>query len=324
MFSRGSPALIKTIAWVGFAAAWAGQNGSAEVSFFVQREGSPDDTGLSLFLEASSPMHMQEFEDPELRLNGTQLSGVLVGELGLSWTCVGNEPFQPFLASSTAFNAPNKIYNYALVAYGVLTITPAPNTPVGALGAWIFDDGRAADSAYLVQVVELDGTLWEGVLVNEIPLNSRGHEIEGFIGAVSSVGIATLTITPIDLATGLFQLDTFELDHVMASPLPPPPPPPPPPAEDVEQEDEGGFDEPADDSGDQPAAPDDRCLRHPRKHHRHPHAAHSRCHDRDGRHPGNRHGGHHKAVGGKNRNEQAKFPPLASSKNRQSKRTGKK
>jgi len=324
MFSRGSPALIKTIAWVGFATAWTAQNSSAETAFFMQREGSANDTGLADFLTASSPIYVQDFENPELRANGTQLSGVMVGELGLSWTCVGNGPFQPFLAASTAFNAPNKIHNYALVAFGVLTITPDPNTPVAALGAWIFDDGRAADSAYLVQVVELDGTIWESLLVNEIPLNSRGHEIEGFIGAVSSVGIASLTITPIDPVTGLFQLDTFELDYLMASPLPPPPPPPPPPPDDEQQNGDGELDEDAVDQDDNATAPDDRCLRHPRRHHRHPHVGHSRCRDRDGRHPGNRCGGHYRAAGGKERDKPAKSPPAAHPRIPKPKRTGRK
>lgn len=293
MCKQGCPAAVGTIIGVWFTLFLACGTAFAEVTFFIQREGSPEDDGVALFVAAGGDVSVQDFEDPALGGDGAQLPGISVGDLALSWDCNCNGPFVPLLGVSSAFSAPNKIYRVALVSCGTLTISPSQETPVAALGLWIFDDGRAADSAYLVQVLELDGSYWQATLVNVIPLNSRGHEIEGFIGAVSSVGIASFTIVPVNPEAGLFQMDTFEIDHLMAAALPPPPPPdPPPPGEPGDEGEAGdGDDDPdasADEDNDGGPSSDDRCVRHPRKHHRHPHAAntpHRGCSQRSPKHP---------------------------------------
>jgi hypothetical protein len=86
---------------------------------------------------------------------------------------------------------------------------------------WVFDDGRAIDAAYRMDVLDRAGRTWSARLENVIPFNSHGHEIEGFIGVFSPVPIAAITLTPIDPATGQPVADDFAVDHLIIGDRPP-------------------------------------------------------------------------------------------------------
>lgn len=200
----------------------------ADVSFYFQREGSPDDDGEVLFGEHASDVIVQDFEDPELGPDGAEMSTVPVGDMQLNLTavCPDGEPFVPFKAYVSDFYFEYKLYATALISFSSLTFRPHlshqidPRRRMLAIGAWIYDDGGALDSAYQIDVIELDGNAWQAVLENEIPLDSRHHEIEGFFGVISDVGIAQVTITAIDPETGQVNPDTFEVDYLRFAEVP--------------------------------------------------------------------------------------------------------
>ncbi len=195
---------------------------SGDVAFYFQREGSPDDVGEALFGEEAGALAVQDFEDPELGPDGADLTVLPVGdvEFGLSAAYPDGEPFMPFKWYVPSFYFEDKLYATVLVSFSSLTFTPQSEQPVRALGAWVYDDGGALDSAYRIDVAELDGATSHAVLENEIPLDGSYHEIEGFFGVVSDVGIAEVTITAIDPVSGEANPDTFEVDHVRVAEAP--------------------------------------------------------------------------------------------------------
>ncbi len=247
---------------------------SADVTFFLQREGSPDDNGRALFIEAIGDYAEQDFEDPALGADGARLSTIPVGDFQLEIyaSLSDGTPYYPFLFSSSEFDVEGKLYHLALVCGSTSTLTLQPDQLLGAFGAWIFDDGNRLDSAYLIEVTELDGNTQQAVLENEIPLNDYNFEIEGFFGVVSDVGIAELSITAIDPATGQIHLDVFEIDHLMVAGLP--------------VIDEGDDDDDEDDVGDEDGDGDSRCL-NPRGKRLHRHRRH-KCAGVDDDHPSHR------------------------------------
>ncbi|MBN2563023.1 MAG: hypothetical protein JXQ75_19030 [Phycisphaerae bacterium] len=173
---------------------------------------------MALLVQAVDTCSVQDFENTEQIPEETPISTLGVGGFKVEVLCAcGSTPFEPYTAASPEFNAEGKIYNLVLIAGTSMTLMPHPEQVVGALGTWIFDDGGALDSAYLVRVTELDGKIWQAVLENEIPLGAHNHEIEGFIGAVSDVGIAELTVTAIDPDTGEAHADSFEIDHLIVA-----------------------------------------------------------------------------------------------------------
>lgn len=197
----------------------------AGVTFFTQREGSPDDDGFARFIESAGAVAEQDFESPDIGPYYASSSAIPVGdfELTLSSFLLDGTPFAAGLFDSVEFDVEGEIYSIAFFSATTLRITPEPDQRILACGAWIFDDLRTFDAAYLIQVTELDGSIWQAVLENEIEFNEYGHEIEGFFGAVSDVGIVELTITAIDPESGDPIADYFEIDHLWADadPLPP-------------------------------------------------------------------------------------------------------
>jgi len=191
---------------------------SAEVVFFVEGHGAPEASGHADFRQAVGDSAEQDFEDPALGEDFTVLPSLPIGDLELQLDCVlfDGTPFPPFLFSSIEFDVEGRVYSRALVVGTSMTIRPPAGQSLGAFGTWIFDDGGVLDSAYLAEVTETDGSVWEVILENDIPHNPYGHEIEGFIGVVSDVGIRQITITSIDPETGEAHPDGFEIDHVMA------------------------------------------------------------------------------------------------------------
>jgi len=209
----------------------------AEVTFHLQREGAPDDGGLEQFQAAAAPLAVADYEDPLLGGPGATVGGLFIDPETFvavrgTW---GGDYFDPLIASSPEFNAPDRFFNNAIVAGVALRVEAPADKPLHAVGMWIFDDGREADSAYLVTVTEADGAVWTAVLENDIPLNAKFHEIEGFVGAISTVGISQVDVLAVDPLTLAPHFDFFEVDFVMAALMPPPSEPPyeeDPPADD--------------------------------------------------------------------------------------------
>jgi hypothetical protein len=198
---------------------------SAEVVFFVEGHGSPEASGHADFCQAVGDAAEQDFEDPALGQDFTVLPSLPIGDMELQLDCVlfDGTPFPPFLFTSPEFDVEGRVYHRALVVGTSMTIEPPAGQSLVAFGTWIFDDGGVLDSAYIAEVTETDGSVWEVILENDIPHNPYGHEIEGFVGVVSDVGISQITITSIDPETGETHPDGFEIDHVkaVAAALPP-------------------------------------------------------------------------------------------------------
>lgn len=201
-----------TVSW--FAA--GPPDAAAEVTFHLHRHGTETDTGHPDFLAALIDGYVEDFEHPDMIPNETEVPMLTFGGNELHFAGEWDGPFMPYIGYSTAFNVQGRVYRNVLVSGYQLTITPGTNTHLRALGMWIFDDRRALDSAYLIEVVETDGTVWTAVLENQIPRNSNGHEIEGFAGAVSDVGIASMRIVAVNPSTLAPHSDFFEVDHLLA------------------------------------------------------------------------------------------------------------
>ncbi len=226
--NKPSLARRKTLFIIGLVCATLTTATAADVTFHVQRHLWPDDNGQASFRQSAGQVVELDFDDPALGPTGTRFSSLAVGDfrLELTATAANGAPLVPYSFSSPWFDVEGRFFNTALVGGRSMTITADPDQLVLALGTWIFDNGGTIDSAYLVEVTELDGQSWHVVLDNGIA--TFIYEIEGFVGAVSDVGIADMTITAIDRETGLPHADTFEIDYlkVAGDPFPPEPPEP--------------------------------------------------------------------------------------------------
>lgn len=108
----------------------------------------------------------------------------------------------------------NQIYGGALVVATGATIAPLPGeAEAGAIGFWIYDDGKLRDSIYLVTVTDTCGNVVDAIVENDEP-RLGGYEVEGFFGVVSEYGIVELVITVLDAETGEPWADPLELDHL--------------------------------------------------------------------------------------------------------------
>ena len=190
--------------------AWAG----AEVTVFVERFGS-DDVGATLFLERVGVVVVEDFDDRDRFDLGTRVPVLELGAVKLSLESDWNGPYVPEIYRSTEYEFEDRFFDQGLIGGVTLRLIADRGQVPRALGMWVFDDNHALDSAYLIEVLECDGTAWAWVLENEIGMNEYGHELEGFVGVVSDVGIARMTITAIDPVTGEPNGDLFEIDNVV-------------------------------------------------------------------------------------------------------------
>ena len=104
---------------------------------------------------------------------------------------------QEILCSPSAFAAAGGVFGtvedrslFNQDSNGVLTanLTFAFSQPVAGFGLWIFDDVAATPDSFTMTVTESGGaTTTSGVL--DAAAGALGHQVEGFIGATSSVGI---------------------------------------------------------------------------------------------------------------------------------------
>lgn len=117
--------------------------------------------------------------------------------------------------STFYFAYPNAVDFQALVmGSNTATLTFASDDVlVGGLGFWVFDDGNARDSAYLIQATDQLGHSTEVILESATP-RINGYQMEGFAGVTSRVGLTVVKITPIDPITGEPWLDIFEIDSL--------------------------------------------------------------------------------------------------------------
>lgn len=190
---------------------------AGDVTFYLHRHGSPQDSAYDAFGAAAGDVRTEDFEDADRFVQGQPVDALAWEDGAVNLAGDWNGPYVPVVFFSTAFNVPDRVFSNALLVGFGLTVTPAEGTAVRAAGLWIFDDQRSLDSAYLVEVVETNGAAWTAVLENEIPPDGQGHEIEGFAGAVSDVGIASFRVRSVDPATQAPQGDLFEVDHLVVS-----------------------------------------------------------------------------------------------------------
>jgi len=224
--------------------AWLAPAASANVSFFIERFGSTDN-GEARFLAAVGTVRTEGFEDPTRFPAGAQVPSLPVGSISLALDSVSSGgPFIPVVFFSEEFAFPGRFFSKALVSGTHLVLSSGVGEVPRAIGLWIFDDNNGLDSAYSITVEECDGTIATTELENHIPLNPFGHELEGFVGAVSAVGILSLTITAIDPVTRLPNGDLFEIDELRVAAFPAPRfcvdmnPQPPPEADDPADSDD--------------------------------------------------------------------------------------
>lgn len=246
--------------------AWLAPAASANVSFFIERFGSTDN-GEARFLAAAGTVQAEGFEDPIRFPEGAAVPILPFGGISLALDGVSTGgPFVPVVFFSEEFAFPGRFFGKALVSGTHLVLSAGGGEVPRAIGLWIFDDDNGLDSAYSITVEECDGSIATANLENQIPLNPFGHELEGFVGAVSAVGIASLTITAIDPVTRLPNGDLFEIDELRLAAFPVPRscvdliPQPPPEADDPANSDDPEDAVDADDSRD---AEESEHTRHP-------------------------------------------------------------
>ncbi|MCZ6684106.1 MAG: hypothetical protein O7B26_13075 [Planctomycetota bacterium] len=182
---------------------------------FLQRHGSPEDNGYMDFVQTAPDAVVEDFEDPSFFTVGAEVH-VLTGAgtkiyLESEW----NGPYVPQVFASSEFEYPGQFYNQALIGGTELRLIADPGDAPRAIGLWIFDDNSAFDSVYRIRIAECNGRGDEVILANETEFTVYGHELEGFVGAVSEVGICSFSITAIDPVTELPHGDIFEIDHLM-------------------------------------------------------------------------------------------------------------
>lgn len=182
---------------------------------FLQRQGSPDDNGYMDFVESAPGAVLEDFEDPSLFAEGTAVAALTGAGIKVDLEGEWNGPYVPEVFASSEFNYPEAFYNQALIGGTELRLVADRSDPARAVGVWIFDDNSSYDSVYLIRIAECGGGGDSVVLANETEFTAFGHELEGFVGAVSDVGICVFSITAIDPVTGLPNGDLFEIDHVM-------------------------------------------------------------------------------------------------------------
>ena len=183
-----------------------------EIEFFLQREGS-EDVGFDQFVETARDIQEQDFEGPEFAPDGVSVP--VLGFVDLEFELFGElaGPFTPRTFSSTEFDAEGRFFGRALFAGIGLTASVSSYELPHAVGMWLFDDKSTFDAVYLIGVTETDGSMSWVILENEIARNSKGHEIEGFVGVTSNIGIVEMTITPLDDVTGDVVPNFLEIDH---------------------------------------------------------------------------------------------------------------
>jgi hypothetical protein len=113
----------------------------------------------------------------------------------------------------------NQIYGGTVVVATGATLAPLPGgAEAGAIGFWIFDDGKARDSIFLITVTDTCGNVVEAIVENDEP-RIGGYEVEGFFGVTSEYGIVELVISVLDAETGEPWSEPLELDHLTVGQL---------------------------------------------------------------------------------------------------------
>ncbi len=182
---------------------------------FFQRHGSPEDSGYMDFLQTAPDAVVEDFEDPNFFKVGTEVPVLTVAGAKIYLESEWNGPYVPQVFASSEFEYPGEFFNQALIGGTKLRLTADPGDAPRAIGVWVFDDNSAYDSVYRIRIAECNGRGDEVILANETEFTVYGHELEGFVGAVSEVGICSFSITAIDPVTELPHGDIFEIDHLM-------------------------------------------------------------------------------------------------------------
>ena len=202
--------------------------GYSAVDFYTAIGSNPDgDLEFQDALEGSS-FSEQDFDEYELN---EVVQFFMAQNIGVSVSVLegfGN-PFGPsILAGQTFNNDPETIWGGVLLNGGT-SLYGNPDyrspqlvfdfsEPVKGFGTWIFDDMQCCNFQFVMYVEEEGGAISESTSIDN-GMGQGGYEVDGFIGAISDVGI-TQAVVEIQNLDGNWALGSFfELDHVQIAPF---------------------------------------------------------------------------------------------------------
>jgi len=198
--------------------------GSARGQFrtYVQPFGDPPAPGRTFEQAVNSlprllSIEMEDFDDIDLYPPGLTVPELSFydGDASVSIETDAEDGLAYIFRSPVYFDYPGAVDYQALVmGRGTATLTiSSEDHKVSGISFWIFDDGRIRDSAYLISATDCRGRTVEVVLQSNAE-RIDGYQMEGFFGVTSQRGLHSISITPINPATGEFQSDIFEIDSV--------------------------------------------------------------------------------------------------------------
>ena len=210
---------------------------AAGVSFFVNPDGqlATADPGRDLAFQAalSGPMYELNFADyghnyvmepsplmagsTVVRPNLLNAAGGNAADLAVNGNrLVETYPFVPEVAGIMGGGADgaallSRTYagNFADAVGAAMEFTFSQ--PVQGFGLWLMDD-VVEENGYVLKITESGGATWTSSMLDSG--NGKVLAIEGFIGAVSGVGITKAVIEQQTLAGAASSVDFFYVDHV--------------------------------------------------------------------------------------------------------------
>ena len=222
--SMKSPKTESWLSW-GCAAAFlvAPRLAEGAVTFFASPGGTNTNGDLAFQTALGTPFTEFDFEQfvSEQQISTLNASGVSIEIRSL------NPDGTVASSSGTIFDVttwgteppegvPGTIWKNVLTGSKRLEFVFSP--PVKGFGAWLFDDGDATQDEFSMTVVEAGGTTSTSEFLDAG--NGYNYKVEGFLGAVSSVGIGRVILNGQEVGGGTNGA-AVEVDHVQVGAFPP-------------------------------------------------------------------------------------------------------
>lgn len=147
-----------------------------------------------------------------------------VGLGGLGGTASTAEIFAGSWGGSSQGSVYGTVYRDALLNRDASGATHSEITfqfsiPAVGFGAWVYDNCSGTSESFEMIVTEVGGSTFTSTSLESG--NGTGHFVEGWLGATSTVGIASVSYRVID-TTGNPVARSFEMDHLQLTPVPVP------------------------------------------------------------------------------------------------------
>ena len=183
----------------------------------------PWQTAVGYFLEQDLDSYSNGFDLDAMTIIGSISADVGLG--GLGGTASTAEIFAGSWGGTSQGSVYGTVYNKALLnrdSSGAphSEITAQFSTPAVGVGAWVYDNTSATAESFEMIVTEVGGATFTSTPLESG--NGTGHFVEGWLGATSPVGIASVSYRVIDSVTGDPVARYFEMDHLQYSPVPVP------------------------------------------------------------------------------------------------------